>query len=192
MLHRQIHARMLIGVLCPLVIGTSAYANDGEVPPPSTTDTMTVEMPERVIIDGREFGPEHGLSITVESFEIGNDGQPVGATYGDTPSQEDDIGPQAFWGSSYAYSIEHWQAYYTGVAKAAANIYNGQRIVQVCFWWSRGGNPVSSTTCSTASTPNGGQWVAGPEVQDWIWDSPNPFAPKTIFNMKTLRIHPAA
>ena len=97
----------------------------------------------------------------------------------------------ATWGTSYATSTETAQLYYTGKAKAAGNIYGGKRIIQVCFWYTRGTTWVSSKYCSNA-VPNGlgTSWLPGPEVSHGVWDSLNPVAPKTVFNISRVLINP--
>jgi hypothetical protein len=94
------------------------------------------------------------------------------------------------WGSSYAYSNEVLQFFYTGRAKAAGNVYQNLRIVQVCIWYSRGSVAVSSTVCSFASSDTG-TWLPGPEVSVSATDSLDSYAPHTIFNIQTGRINPA-
>lgn len=142
--------------------------------------------PDSVVIDGREFGPEDGLVVEVEQFEVTPGGGPVGEIFVDNAGG---IAPMATWGSSYAISTETAQLRYTGKAKAAANIYSGKRIIEVCFWYSRGTQNVSSPRCSNAKV-SGSTWYAGPEVSGSVWDSLDPNAPRTIFNISTYRIDP--
>lgn len=98
--------------------------------------------------------------------------------------------PMATWGSSYAISTEIASLYYQGRAKAAGNIYDGKRIISVCFWYSRGTENKSSTYCSNASS-SGSTWRAGPEVSHGVWDTLKPGEQnRTIFNIKTSRIDP--
>jgi len=95
--------------------------------------TEIEEYGDYLIIDGQVYGPEDGVETTTGSFEIGNDGQPVGIILGDdsiedsAPDDEDEnlIVPFASWGASYAKSTEYLQYWYKGVGKAAANIYGG-------------------------------------------------------------------
>jgi len=141
-----------------------------------------------VIIDGRVYGAEDGLEIVVESFEVGAGGlQTVGVEYRDFP--DFGVSPQYEWGSSYAHSTEWLQFWYEGKGKAAANVYSGKRIIQVCFWWTRGGNSVTDQTCSSA-TSNGSYWTAGSEKTAWTSDSWGWNDQPTIFNVKTTRINP--
>lgn len=98
---------------------------------------------------------------------------------------------RAAWGSSYAISSETFQLYYQGRAKAAANVYLNQRIIQVCIWYTRNSVFVSSKVCSNASASSG-YWTAGPEVSVGAWDSIGLNDPKTIFNISTSRIAPNA
>ncbi len=96
---------------------------------------------------------------------------------------------RTFWGASYATSAEVAWLYYVGKAKAAANVYQNLRIVQVCIWYSRGDSAVSSTACSNAvSDP--GFWSTGAEVSVDAWDSLGWNDPKTLFNVRTVRIDP--
>lgn len=88
-----------------------------------------------------------------------------------------------------AYAEEYAYVTYKGVGKVAANVYSGQRIITVCFWWTRGGSAVTGMTCSNASSATGA-WRAGPEVVGWTADSLDSNAPKTIFNIQTTRMNP--
>lgn len=99
------------------------------------------------------------------------------------------VSPQAEWGMSYARSKEIAWVRYVGTAKAAGNVYAGQRIVGVCIWYTRSGEKVSNETCSHANS-RGTYWVSGPVMIVETWDSINPNAPKTIFNIRTTRINP--
>lgn len=137
-----------------------------------------------VVINGVEYGPDDGLIEEVEQFEIQSGGDPVGQVYGE------EVAPQAVWGSSYAISTETVQLYYSGKAKAAGNVYQGKRIIRVCFWYTRGGKAVSSEKCSAARDVGGNRWAPGAEVTDGVWDSLNPVAPKTVFQIRTTRINP--
>jgi len=102
------------------------------------------------------------------------------------------IGPQIYFCSSYAVSTEYMQYMYHGVGLAAGDVCGSQRTVAVCFWWERGGAPVNTETCSYAIPGYwGGDWMAGPIMHAWVTDSLNPWAPKTIFNYRFTRIHPA-
>ncbi len=92
-------------------------------------------------------------------------------------------------GTSYAISAEIAFLWYRGTAKAAANIYSGKRIVQVCFWWTRAGHSVSGTTCANAAI-SGGTWQPGPEAAAVTTDSLGWSDSQTIFNIQTTRIDP--
>jgi hypothetical protein len=143
-----------------------------------------------VVIDGREYGPKDGLRVEVFQCEIEPGSGPVGVEWGDTPHGPGSVTPQITWGSSYAISTEWWsQLGYDGKTKAAANIFNGRRIIQVCMWYTRDGAPVSDTLCSTAAS-TGGSWLSGPEVTMSVWDSLDPNAPPTIFNFSKVDINP--
>lgn len=97
--------------------------------------------------------------------------------------------PQDAWGSSYAISRELAWVRYVGTARAAGNIYGGQRITGVCIWYTRNGAMKSYKGCSYASS-NGRSWAAGPVTIVETWDTIDPNAPKTIFNIQTTRINP--
>ena len=157
--------------------------------------------PGTIVISGHQLTAADGLTKTTESYEIVPGGGPVGATYGSgaltlnsdvaSPlhaSTQGVVSPMTAWGASYAYSKEILHLGYVGYAKAAANVYSGQRIVEVCFWYTRGGVQLIPTTCSEASF-NGG-WNAGAEVTYSVNDTLDPNAPHTIFNISTWRIPP--
>lgn len=169
------------GALALLVVGSSsAYA--------SVTAADEISSPRTEVVDGREYGQEDGLVVEVEQFEIVPGGDPVGRYFG-KQAEPGQITPMAQWGTSYAISTEVAQLKYNGKAKAAANVYAGLRIIKVCFWYSRGGTNVSSEKCSSAKL-SGTTWSAGPEVTHSVWDSLNPGADPTVFNIKTTRIDP--
>lgn len=175
--HKSLAAVMLSSALCltgAAAAGAASLQEDVE------------EDGSVVVIDGVEYGPEDGLEVDVTQYEIEPGSGTVGETFGE-PTGE--IGPMATWGSSYAISTETAQLRYNGKAKAGGNVYSGKRIIKVCFWYSRGGDPVSSTYCSTASSAGSG-WQPGSEVTHGVWDSLNPWAPVTIFNIRTTRINP--
>lgn len=90
--------------------------------------------------------------------------------------------------SSYAFSEEQRYVSYTGTAKAAANVYSGQRIIQMCYWWTRTG-ATSKTTCATATFANG-SWRASGEVHSSFSDLLGLNVPQTIFHVKSTRIDP--
>ena len=98
---------------------------------------------------------------------------------------------RAVWGSSYAISSEVFHLYYQGRAKSAANVYLGQRFIQVCMWYSRNSLPITSKVCSNSNSYSG-SWISGPEVSVGAWDSLGPNDPRTIFNISTARIAPNA
>lgn len=150
--------------------------------------TWKVQSGTSIVIDGVEYGPEDGLEIVNQEFVVEPGGEPVGINLGSTGGGN--ISPLAVWGSSYATSTETMQLYYTDRAKAAGNVYSGKRIIQVCFQYTRGGAAVSGNYCSNAVARSGYDWIPGPEVSHGVWDSLNPNAPKTIFNISTVRINP--
>lgn len=177
-------ARTLIGAVAALLLAGSgaaaAHADSGEA---STTTSGTV------IVNGHEFGPEDGAEVTVESYEMVPGQGPIGTEYPTTPPPGE-ISTNLVWGSSYAYAEEFGYVDYRGTGKAAANVYEGQRIVSVCFYWTRTDGYRSATTCSNASFDGG--WNAGPEVIGWGQDTLVSDAPPTIFNIETTRIDPSA
>ncbi len=94
------------------------------------------------------------------------------------------------WGASFAESKEKLWVFYQGIAYAAANVYQGQRIVQVCIWYTQDGNRVSDTVCSTASSDSG-VWLPTDIAAVSTFDTLNWAAPHTIFNIRTSRISPS-
>jgi hypothetical protein len=126
-------------------------------------------------------------------FELEPGSGTVGVVFDDTSNDVGSVIPMATWGSSYAISTEWWsQLGYDGKAKAAANVYGGLRIIQVCIWYTReGAGVVGPKICSDAGS-SGSYWLSGPEVRESVWDSLNPFDPPTVFHISTARIDPQA
>ena len=120
-----------LGRLCICLVAIAAVAPAGvaSAASPSSTDSRYV------VIDGRRFGPKDGLEIDTYRIELtsGSTAE-VGMIFTDPSSSLGGISPMATWGASYAISWEDWQWWYHGKAKAAANIYSGKRIIQVCIW----------------------------------------------------------
>jgi hypothetical protein len=143
--------------------------------------------PKTVVIDGREFGPKDGLKVDTQQIELVPGSGDVSVVFEDTTNGS--VTPQLTWGASYAISKETFQVRYDGKAKAAGNVFNGKRIIQVCIWYTRDGVQKGDKVCSNADTV-GANWVAGPERTTWCWDDPAPWAPHTIFNISTVRIDP--
>jgi hypothetical protein len=160
-----------------LSLALAIYANQSELMNPSS---VGVEMVTSAEID---YSGLDGFQEDVYQFEITPGDPPISINWGSKS--------RAAWGSSYATSTEVIQLYYQGKAKAAANVYVNQRIIQVCIWYTRGSVNVSSKLCSNAST-NTGYWTAGPEVSVGVWDSLGLDDPKTVFNFLTARISPNA
>jgi len=123
--------------------------------------------PTSVVVDGREFGPADGLTVTSE-------------TYGT-------LSGAGVWGTSYGTSKEY-VAVYRGKVKAAGNVYGGQRIIKVCMWYHHPGR-TSSTVCSSASS-NGSRWTAGSEKTLSFVDNLSDNWPTTSFEVRTTRINP--
>lgn len=140
------------------------------------------------LANGQTLGPEDGLEVVRQSVQV-TSGERVGESFPSTPAPGQVV-PMTAWGTSFAYSYEILQTGYVGYGKAAANVYSGKRIVEVCFWWTRSGGAVSPMTCSDANF-NGG-WVQGPEKTYTVYDSLGWNDPHTIFNYQTVRIDPSA
>ena len=140
------------------------------------------DTPDSVVVNGTTYGPEDGVEVTLESFMLTPGGEPVGIELG-SPYTRD------VWGSSYAISTEIAYAWYNGTAKAAANVYAGQRIIQVCIWYSQPGRADSPTVCSSASS-NGVSWTPGSEVSVGFADNLSDNWPPSVFNIRTTRIDP--
>lgn len=180
---RKFSRVLIAGAAAAVALTAGAGGATAKITYPDGTDSETA------VINGREFGPKDGLTVDVQQFEVTPGGDPVGAYFPTTPPAGM-ITPMATWGASYATSTETVQLYYTGRAKAAGNVFNQERIVQVCFWYTRGGNAISSKYCSNASS-TGSAWLAGPEVSHGVWDSLIPGdSNRTIFNISVSRINP--
>lgn len=143
--------------------------------------------PQTVVVSGQEFGPEDGVEVITESYDVNPGEGPVGSIYEAAPTG---ISPLATWGSSYAISKETAQLYYKGRAKAAANVYSGKRIIKVCIWYSQGSVYVSGTVCSSASF-TGSSWKVGSEKSVGQWDNLSVNWPQTTFRIQTTRINPS-
>lgn len=154
------------------------------VPMANAADSGSAD-PESIVINGRTYGPEDGLEVVTETFEVTPGDSPTGATYGAAPGG---ISTQAVWGSSYAFSKEVLLYDYLGYAKAGGNVIDNKRIVRVCFWWTQAAR-TSATTCANA-TFSGGRYSPGPEVTGYFRDSNGLNDPKSIFHIQTSRIDP--
>jgi hypothetical protein len=148
--------------------------------------------PTTVVINGRTFGPKDGLKIETFQFELQDGSGPVGVVFGDTPNEPGTVTPldATYWGTSYAISTEDLFLFYTGRAKAAANVYNGKRFVQVCIWYYREGDGIVGAKVCSNATDTGYQWLPGTEVVTTATDTPIPWAPHTIFNISVVQIDP--
>lgn len=176
----ELKSRVGAALLGAILLG-GATAGVSVASPDDAVDDHTV------IINGIEYGPEDGLEVDTQQIELQPGEGPVGVFYGESG---EDIMPLATWGSSYAISSEYLEIYYRGKAKAAGNVYDGKRIVKVCIWYTRGGEMKSDQKCSSAAQMGTGLWAPGAEVITTTWDSINPVAPKTIFQIQTTRINP--
>lgn len=155
---------------------------------PATAATAESDAPETLVINGQEYGPAEGLTFETGSIPVDSEGN-AGAWF-PTDTAPGTITPMTTWGASYAFSQERLYIDYTGYGKAAANVYNGERIIQVCFWWTRSGSAVSNTYCSNASF-NSGAWYAGSETVGSTYDSLGLHDPQTIFNYRLGKIDPS-
>lgn len=172
-----------VATLFVLASATPVFADS-----PSRSDPVNdQDRPKTVVIDGREYGPKDGLTVDTLQFEIERGSGPVGVVFEDTSSKPGSVTPQDTWGSSYAISTETLLIRFDGKAKAAANIYGGKRIIQVCIWYTRDGVQKGDKVCSNA-TSNGSSWLSGPEVTTWCWDDLGDI--HTIFKIFTVRIDP--
>jgi hypothetical protein len=122
-----------------------------------------------------------GFREDTYSLEVTPGSGPTGLRWGDKA--------RAVWGSSYAISTETLFLFYQGKAKAAGNVHFGERFVQVCIWYSRSNQPITTPVCSNARSTSTA-WVSGPEVGTSAWDSLGWNDPKTYFNISTVRISP--
>ncbi len=153
-----------------LALGILTSTSDNYTQPTSTETTQTIDR----------------ITVTDDyQIELNPGGSPINVSWQDAPSRL-----RTAWGASYANSTETIQFFYVGKALAAGNVFQNQRIVQVCIWYTRGTQWVSLRVCSTASS-DAGYWVAGPEVMTSAIDSLDWNAPKTIFNIETTRISPS-
>jgi len=133
--------------------------------------------PGTVTIDGRTFGARDGLVVEV----------------GQTPVGPMTRGTTEYWrGTSYAKNTETLQFKYTGRARAMANIYDGQRVIQAKFKYSRDGSDLTSWVTSNAAPRSPCSWAAGSEASKSINDTVNPVAPKTLFNYSFTYVAPGA
>lgn len=144
---------------------------------------------DSVVIDGREFGPAEGLEVDVRTIPLTPGSAEVQVELQDKVKPRS-VSAEATWGASYAISTETAQIRYDGKARAAANIYNLKRIVQVCIWYTRDGVQKGDKVCSNAVS-DGFAWYPGPEVTTWCWDDLSWNVPVTQFNISTARIDPA-
>lgn len=163
------------------VLTLLASATTASAATPSPDDTGGT-----VVIGGRTLGPAQGLSVVEETYVETPGTTPVGFN---PPAPAGTVTPMWVSGSSYAYSVEHLELFYTGYGRAGGNVVNGQRIVRVCFWWTRAGATSSNTYCADAAY-SGGHYSPGPEVMGSYDDSLNPNAPTTYFHVAVTRIDP--
>lgn len=145
------------------------------------------EAPAYGVVSGQLFGPEDGYEVTTETYPVYPGQEDLDVIYGDA-LPEGAITPLATWGTSYAKSTHPTIFTYKGYARAAGNVFNGQRIIKVCIWYSHPGR-TGKTVCSSA-TSNGSGWTAGSEATVTFIDNLSINWPKTVFNISTTRINP--
>lgn len=156
-------------------LATPSVAYGGEDYP--SDDTIT--------IDGQEYGTEDGLRIVEISNDVSHGKGTVGESF--TESASGSVSPMTTWGTSYAYSVEAGsQVFYKGYAKAAGNVYEGERIAKVCMWYTQGSR-TSSQVCASAKFVSG-SWQASSEVETSFRDTLDSDAPQTVFHYKTYRV----
>jgi hypothetical protein len=166
----------LVAVNLASVVSASASDQVGKTEPivcsvVSNQSLLTPSTCPNVIQESYQVDVIHGIG-------------PVSFIWDQTPKLS-----RMYWGASYATSSEYLYYAYIGKAKAAANIYNGLRIIQVCIWYTRAGLLVSDVACSTASSDTGA-WLPGNIASVVCLDSLDPNAPTTFFNVQTSRIDP--
>lgn len=156
--------------------------------PASAEDVRSdeVEDPQEVEIDGRTYGPEDGLvvesgSMVLEGHDRASETSEAVALQGLT---------QVNRGSSYVSTDHPNPAWYTGRARAMANIYSGNRVVGAGFVYRRGGNDVIGWQYSSATVGSSCNWSAGPEKKKTAFDDPNPNAPVTTWHYSFSMIDP--
>lgn len=183
-----IRAAVCVAALFTIAVASPAFADS-----PSGLGSSSASKGDgtTVVIGGREYGPKDGLRIDTLQFELEPGSGTVGVVFDDTSNGVGSVSPMATWGSSYAISSEWWsQLGYDGKAKAAANVYSGLRIIQVCIWYTRAGEGIVGPKICSYAGGTCSYWAPGPEVRESVWDSLDPFAPPTVFNIQTARILP--
>lgn len=169
-------------MLTAALLATSLLTGQGVAPDISANNAPIANSVTRFTISASpNLGSYPEIQYDQYQYEVAPGGAPISLVLGGKTRDS--------WGSSYAYSSEFIQFFYTGRAKAAANVYLGLRIVMVCIWYSRNNAPVSSTVCSYANSDTG-TWIGGPEVSVGATDSLDPNAPRTYFNIQTGRLNP--
>lgn len=155
-------SRLIIGAIA----ATMVLGNVGA----ATAATSETAGPA-VVVDGRLFTATDGLTVQSGSVLL-NRSSRAARTFGKTTFTR---------GSSYASTEEKFQLAYEGKARAMANIYNGQRVIQAKFKYSRTSDVISWQT-SNASSGSSCYWTAGSAKSKTVWDDLNPSAPKTRFH----------
>lgn len=185
-MRRPIRAAVCVAALFTIAVASPVFADS-----PSGSGRASKADGTTVVVGGREYGPKDGLRIDTLQFELQTGSGTVGVVFDSTSDGAGSVSPMAAWGSSYAISTEWWsQLGYDGKAKAAANVYNGLRIIQVCIWYTRAGEGIVGPKICSDAGGTCSYWAPGPEVRESVWDSLNPFAPPTVFNIQTVRILP--
>lgn len=154
----------------PVIIGaiamTMVVGNVGA----ASASTDEVEGPVAVV-NGRTFTAADGL--VVQSGSVLLNQRSSGAVRS--------FAPTFFYrGTSYASTEEKLQIAYQGKARAMANVYQGSRVIQAKFKYTRT-NDVISWQSSNAVVGNACNWSAGATKSHTVYDDLNPGAPKTRF-----------
>lgn len=79
-----------------------------------------------------------------------------------------------------------------GSAKAYANVWNGSRVIQASFKYTRGGQDVIGWQRSSATVNSSCTWSPGQTRSRAIADSLNPRAPKTVWRYSWATLPPQA
>jgi len=182
--HRTIARKSAVAGIALLTLVASATtsnaATSSPTPPVGDFGSGTI------VVGGQVLGPEQGLEVVEETYVETPGPAAVGFN---PPAPKGTVSPMWVEGSSYAYSVEHFQLFYTGYGRAGGNISNGKRIVRVCFWWTQGTRN-SGQYCSDAAF-SGGYYSPGAEAMGSFDDSLDTYAPTTYFHMTAYRIDPS-
>lgn len=163
-------ALLLIGVASPAMAASSHQ----DVPDPNG----------HVVINGKVYGPEQGLTIESGTFALRRAAAGSGSVSPMSVPTEFGV----YWGYSYVRTYEQQQLRYTGTAFAKGDVYAGQRTIEDCFRYTRGGSTLSYH-CADA-VYSGGAWQSG-IAQATVWDSLVPgVANQTQFSYSRYAVDP--